>query len=259
MANSELYNKTFRVPSDVLKHIQSTLVSNPTGEGVKRAKNILKSGVITYQGMKRLKNFFDYFKPNEDSSIQYELAGGKLMKSFIERTLNTERDAVKRGDDIKSSFSINPNLGIKAQQSPRLNEEEKKEELKKNVVGIIVNGDKKILLLKRSDYPDQWMPNKWSLVGGAIEKGETPEKACKREIEEETSLVIDKLSNSFAIQRHNDSIEHVFLVKFNGEPTDINLNDENVSYGWYSVPEMNYLDTVPHLVEYITLAFKKYE
>lgn len=257
MANSELYNKTFKIPSDVLKYIQSVLVSNPTGEGVKRAKNILKSGVITYQGMKRLKNFFDYFNPNIDDKAQYELAGGDLMKSFVESKLRSERDAVKRGDEIKGSYKIDPNLGTKAYQSPRLNEEKK--DLKKNVVAIIVNNDNKILLLKRSDYPDQWMPSKWSLVGGAIDKGETPEKACKREVEEETGLVVDKFADSFSIKRHQDSIENVFIAKYDGEPTDINLNDENISYGWYSVPEMNYLDTVPHLVEYIVLAFKKYD
>ena len=258
MANSELYDKTFRIPSDVLKHIQAVLVSNPTGEGVKRAKNLTKSGVITYQGMKRLKNFFDYFNPNTDDKTQYELAGGDLMKSFIDRTLNTERDAVKRGDKIKSMYKTEPNLGTHATQSPRLNEEEKKE-LKKNAVGIIINNDYKILLLKRSDFPDQWMPNKWSLVGGAIEKGESPEKACKREVEEETGLEVKKIISSFTIKRHKNSIENIFLIKYDGEPTDINLNDENVSYGWYSVPEMKFLDTVPHLIEYIVLAIKDYE
>jgi len=30
-------------------------------------------------------------------------------------------------------------------------------------------------------------------------------------------------------------------------------------YGWFSVGEMKYLDTVPHLLEYITIAFKKYD
>jgi mutator protein MutT len=258
MANSELYDKTFRVPSDVLKHIQSVLVSNPTGDGVKRAKNILRSGVITYQGMKRLKNFFDYFNPNTDDKAQYELAGGDLMKGFVESKLKSERDGVRRGDEIKSTYKIDPNLGTKTQQTPKLNEEEDKE-LKKNAVAIIVNNDNKILLLKRSEFIDQWMPNKWSLVGGAVDKGETSEKACKREVEEETGLEINDFINSFTIKRHKDSIESIFVTKYDGEPTDINLNDENVSYGWYSVPEMKFLDTVPHLIEYVTLAFKKYD
>jgi hypothetical protein len=60
MANKELYNKTYKIPSDVIKHIQTILVSNSHGEGVKRAKFMLKNGVLTYQSLKRLKNFFDY-------------------------------------------------------------------------------------------------------------------------------------------------------------------------------------------------------
>ena len=100
MANSELYDKTYKIPSEVLKRINSVLVSNPYGEGVKRAKNILKNGYLTYQGMKGLKHFFDYYNPETDK-LQYELAGGDLMKSFVERTLNANRDAVKRGDKIK--------------------------------------------------------------------------------------------------------------------------------------------------------------
>ena len=257
MANSELYNKTFKVPSDVLNHIQSVLVSNPSGEGVKRAKNILKSGEITYQGMKRLKNFFDYYKPNTHDKTQYELSGGDLMKNFIYSKLNSERDAVRRGDKIKKSYKTDPNLGVKAQQTPRLNEGKRKK-IEKNATAIIVGEDNRILLLKRSSYPDQWMPNKWSLVGGSVEKGENPEVACKREVLEECGLEINDMVDVFAIKR-DDTMEYVFACKYDGEEVDVQLNEEHDGYGWFTTAEIKYLDTVPHLMEYITLAFKKYD
>jgi len=136
--------------------------------------------------------------------------------------------------------------------------DEIKKEKDKNAVAVIMNNDNKILLLKRGDK-SPWMPNKWSLVGGGIEKGENPKKACEREILEETGLEIKKFIKSFTIQRHSDSIEHVFACRYSGEPTDIKLDDENSNYGWYDINEMDYLDTVPHLIEYITLVFKKYE
>ena len=266
MANQELYDKSYQLPPDVLNAIQTALVSTPTGEGVKRAKFILKNGVLTYQALKRLKNFFDYFNPQTDSAAQYALAGGQLMKAFIEATLNQDRAGAKRSKDVRRDVQSGDVQDLKAFQNPRmpeLNEEEEekeKKELSKNAVAVIVNEDNKILLLKRSDYEDQWMPDKWALVGGGIEKGEDAETACKREIEEETGLVIKKFVESFTIQRHEDSEETIFAARFNGEPTDIELDmKENVNYGWYDVSEMEFLDTVPHLIEYITLVFKKYD
>ena len=104
MANSQLLDKQYRIPPDVLKYIQTTLVSNPSGEGVKRAKFMLKNGSVTYQELKRLKNFFDYFNPETDNKAQYALAGGDLMKSFVERTLNADRAAVKRSKKAKQTF-----------------------------------------------------------------------------------------------------------------------------------------------------------
>lgn len=260
MANSELLDTSYKLPSDVLKAIQTTLVSNPTGEGVKRAKFMLKNGQVTYQVLKRLKNYFDHFDGKD--VVQYALAGGDLMRSFVERTLNANRDAVKRTTTTKREIIGNPNSELKPYQTPRITEAEKKEKKKivKNAVAIIADRDNKFLLLKRADSEDIWMPNKWALVGGGIEKGETPQQAVQREIEEETTLKITKFIKSFSIQRNsNNSMEYMFACRYNGDPTDVNLNQENVKYGWFSVGEMEYLDTVPHLMEYITLAFKSYE
>jgi 8-oxo-dGTP pyrophosphatase MutT (NUDIX family) len=262
MANSELYGKTFPVPSDVIKYVQTVLVSNPNGEGVKRAKFIVKNGILTYQELKRLKNFFDTYNPEITDKMQYALAGGNLMKAFVDKTLQAERNAVKGGKEIRRDMNIDPNLATHAYQTPRLSEAEdkdKKEEKQKNAVAVIVNSDNKILLLKRAKIKDIWMPEKWALVGGRIEKGETPQKAVEREITEETGLTIDKFIKTFAIHRNPGSIEHIFACRYDGDPTDITLNEENTNYGWYDIDEMNYLDIVPHLIEYITLSFKKYE
>jgi mutator protein MutT len=260
--NQELYNKTYRIPPDVLKGIQTTLVSNPNGEGVKRAKFMLKNGILTYQALKRLKNFFDYFNLESGDKTQYALAGGQAMRNFIETTLNQDRNAVKTSKAVRQDMTANPNSELHAYQTPRLNEDdkkEKKEEPQKNAVAVIVNNDNKILLLKRANIKDIWMPGKWALVGGAIEKGENPQQAVEREILEEIGLEIDKFVKTFSIQRNPNSIEHIFACRYKGDPTDIELNEENTNYGWYDVDEMNYLDIVPNLIEYITLSFKKYE
>lgn len=264
MANQELYNKQYKIPPDVLKSIQATLVSNPQGEGVKRAKFMLKNGAITYQAMKRLKNFFDYFNSQTDDKAQFYLAGGQLMKAFIEKTLNQDRNAVKTSKNVRRDVTNNMGSDVKAFQVNNernvMNEDDKKEkkEKTKNAVAVIVNSDNKILLLKRGETAP-WMPKKWALVGGGIEKGETPQKAVEREIFEETGLELKKFTKSFSIERHADSIEHIFACRYNDDPTDIKLDNENSNYGWYDVGEMEHLETVPHLIEYITLVFKKYE
>jgi len=257
--NQELYDKSYQIPQKVLQAIQTALVSTPKGEGVKRAKRLLRNGVITYQAMKRI--LFDF---NGMNPTQYALAGGDLMKYFIQTNLNADRHAVASGKRAKQDMTANPNSELMPYRpAPELNEVEEKEEKKeltKNAVAVIVNDDNKVLLLKRSDYPDQWMPDKWALVGGTVEEGEDAETACKREITEETGLEIDKFVESFTIQRHEGSEETVFAARYNGEATDVDLDmKENVNYGWYDVSEMEYLDTVPHLIEYITLVFKKYD
>lgn len=256
--NQELYGKTFPVPPEVLKSIQATLVFNPTGDGVRRAKFILKNGMLSYQDMKRLKNYFDHY--NGENDVQYALAGGNRMKNFIDTKLGMERAVAKTGKEVRRDMTVDPNLGTRAYQTPRLNEEEKKEEKQKNALAVIVNNDNKILLLKRGkDAP--WMPSKWALIGGVIEKGESPEKAVSREIKEEIGLEIDKFVKTFTIQRNPNSVEYIFACRYEGDPTDINLDQsENTNYGWYDVDEMNYLDIVPNLIEYVTLAFtgKKY-
>jgi 8-oxo-dGTP pyrophosphatase MutT (NUDIX family) len=255
--NQYLKDKQYKIPQEVLKSINVALISNPNNDGIKRAKYLLKNGSITYQEMKRLKNFLDNFNTTPENQMQYYLAGGDLMKSFIDRTLNADRNAVKQSKEVKQMYDVDPMLGTKPTQTPRLNEDKK--ELKKNAVAVIVDSDNKILLLKRSSKPNIWQPSKWALVGGEIEKGETPQQAIEREIKEETNLDINKFTKSFSIQKNPDSIEHVFACRYDGDPTDIRLNEENSNYGWYDIDEMKFLDIVPHLIEYITMVFKKDE
>ena len=254
MANQELLNKQYSIPPDVLKGIQVAKASTSDTNGLKRANYLLKNGVITYQVMKRLKNFFDYFNPQTGDKMQYALAGGNAMRQFIEQTLASDRAGVEMTKNVKQDMATNPNSELKPYQTPRLNEEKK--ELQKNACAVIVDSDNKILLLKRAPDSKIWQPSKWSLVGGAINKGETPEQAVKREIKEETGLDVSKFIKSFSIQKNSESIEHIFACRYDGESTDIKLNEENTNYGWYDVDEMKFLDIVPHLIEYITMVFK---
>lgn len=263
MSNSRLYNKEFKIPQDVLNHIQKMLVLYPNADGVKRAKFNLKNGVITYQSLKRLKNFFNNIDLNNQSSKeQYELAGGNLMKNYVETTLNSERDSVKRSDSVKRDMDVDVNLGSKPYSTTTkqndLNESNNNKNI--NAIAIIVNNENKFLLLKRSNEPNQWMPNKWAFVGGGVNKNEKPIDGCKREVKEETGIELNKLIKSIVLERNPDSVEHYYVSRYDGDPTNITLDlKENVKYGWFDVSEIEFLDTVPHLIETLTMIFVDYE
>ena len=55
-------------------------------------------------------------------------------------------------------------------------------------VGAIVISESKILLEKRKNEPGK---GKWSIPGGVVDLGESPEQAVIREVNEETCLEVD--------------------------------------------------------------------
>ena len=57
-------------------------------------------------------------------------------------------------------------------------------------VGVIVFRDQEVLLVKREKEPNK---GKWSIPGGRQIIGETAEEAAKRELQEETGVIVDRL------------------------------------------------------------------
>ncbi len=254
MANSQLYGKSYRIPPDILNNVKRAKILYPTSTGIKRANNLL-GGVITFQGMERIKHDLEHFI---NDKTQYELAGGELMLQFVNRMLGSERAAVKRSDGVKQPILPNLNTDSKPESLKYELNEIKKEQIK-NAICIIVNGDNKFLLLKRIEGENYWGSGQWGLVGGGVEKKDkNPEAAVQREIEEETGLHLSKFIKRFSIQRGSNETEYIFVSRYNGGGTDIALNDEHTAYGWFSFDELKELDTVPHLKEFIVMAFKKY-
>jgi mutator protein MutT len=54
---------------------------------------------------------------------------------------------------------------------------------------ILRDASGRYLLQHRDDLPHIWFPDTWGLFGGAIESGETPEAALRRELAEEIGVV----------------------------------------------------------------------
>ena len=255
--NSELYDKKYNIPDEIIKDIKIAKSNNPNHDGIKRANFIINNRSLTYQAIKRILHDMD----NIDDKIKYSLMGGDKMKSFIKSKLDSDRELIKNEKKNSSDHKTNTMAGLnllKQSINPDLlNESEKNNN--GSALCIIVNNEKKILLLKRRKDSD-WGGGKWSLVGGGIDDNETPKQACIREIKEETNIDIeeDNIYEILSLKRKNSEPEIVFFTQFSND-SNIKLDGENDDWGFFSVSEIKEKDTVPQLIEYLKLAFKKYK
>ena len=106
--NKELNNRTFTLPKGVRNYLSSILSQykgNKNVDGYDRLNNLLSMGQITYQEMKRLKNFFDNFQ-GDNNSVEYTLNGGDALKTWVNNTLYTATSAIKDYKQAKKDAGI---------------------------------------------------------------------------------------------------------------------------------------------------------
>jgi ADP-ribose pyrophosphatase YjhB (NUDIX family) len=108
---------------------------------------------------------------------------------------------------------------------------------------LLGNGDGKYLLVHRSakKYPD--VKDRWDLVGGRINSGTTLIKNLRREIKEETNLVLISNPKLIAVQDIIKEKFHVVRVTYLGRASGkVALdNKEHDSYEWFSLHEIKKL------------------
>jgi len=120
--NSELYGKTYPVPQDVLEYLDQCSKAvgevDETTEGFKRNKDLREKGEITYQQLKRMKNWFDNFNGLEND-LPFILNGGHYVKNWVNDTLGGMRNNVYMGKKAKSE--VLPNQFIQTHTKDNLN------------------------------------------------------------------------------------------------------------------------------------------
>ena len=108
--NKDLYGKKISIPENILKYLDDCSVAakgaSETTEGFKRNKDLREKREITYQQLKRMKNWFDNFEGKENE-LPYILNGGHYVKNWINETLRSMRDSVRTSKEIKSEVLPN--------------------------------------------------------------------------------------------------------------------------------------------------------
>lgn len=90
------------------------------------------------------------------------------------------------------------------------------EDKKKRVALLFIVIDNKVLLFKRS--PEETTnPGKYGMLGGHIEKGETPEEALKREIKEEAGVELGKFKKLKTYEMDDVQLNVFYTNEFDTE------------------------------------------
>ena len=117
-------------------------------------------------------------------------------------------------------------------------------------VVIVVTDKNKILLIQRSKT-DDWMPLHWSFPGGHIEINESPYKAAKRELKEETNL--DGKVTYAGFRKTKTGKMYIYLC--DEFKNDLQLNYEHCEKKWIEYNKIDELENkTPYVKEIVATA-----
>lgn len=118
---------------------------------------------------------------------------------------------------------------------------------RQNAVSVAIRDGRHFLLIQRMNEPSKGF---WALPGGKVEAGETFIDAAKREVREETGLIVDALDLVSILEIGSHYLLHVFkAAQFEG--TAIAMDDA-ADCGWYCLEDMPALPTTQSTMDMIT-------
>jgi hypothetical protein len=106
--NKSLYNRIIFLPDSLIKHLDqcfNSVSGDNNTEGYKRNQTLRQTKQITYQDLKRIKNWFDgYGGKKEDAP--FILNGGDRMNDWVNHALQQMRSSVSSSKKTKSDAGM---------------------------------------------------------------------------------------------------------------------------------------------------------
>lgn len=108
------------------------------------------------------------------------------------------------------------------------------------VGALIFDFEKRLFLMQSSGkFGDEWI-----IPGGKVNFGETLEEALKREIREETGLILSQCS-FLGVRDYIKPDKHFIFLEFAAKannPDQVVLNEEATQHGWFNQSELSKLN-----------------
>lgn len=101
--NKTLYDRKAKLPDSLIKHLEQSfnaLESDSNVEGHNRNKELREKGFVTYQQLKRMKNWFDEFSGKKEDA-PFILNGGDRMNTWCNHVLDHWRNTLENGKQVK--------------------------------------------------------------------------------------------------------------------------------------------------------------
>ena len=121
------------------------------------------------------------------------------------------------------------------------------------VGGVVLRSDGAVLLIRRAQPPAK---GSWTLPGGKVEPGETPERAVVREIAEETGLRVAPIAvvETLELEREGYAYRIVdFACRLEGDAEARAATDVD-AVRWVLPSELASLDLTPEVLRVIARA-----